>query len=72
MSLLLSQRPKKTLYARGAVVCRKCAAPIYVYMLKALAEEFSLHCSKCGDRGLYSKHAITIEELPERLKKPRN
>jgi hypothetical protein len=71
MSTLLSQRPKKAVYERGVLVCRKCAAPIYVYKVKGLAEEFSLHCAKCGDRGLYSNRAVTVETLPERRKKPR-
>lgn len=72
MPLLLSQRPKKTMYQRGVVACRKCAAPINVYKLKALAEEFSLHCKKCGDRGFYQKRELGIEELLERRKKPRD
>ena len=71
MSVLLAQRPKKTMYQRGMVACRKCAAPIYIYRLKALADEFSVHCSKCGDRGIYLKRAVTIEDVPERRQKPR-
>jgi hypothetical protein len=71
MATLLSQRPKKAVYERGVVVCRKCASPIPVYRLKGLAEEFSVTCPKCRDRGIYSKRAVGIEILPERRKKPR-
>ena len=70
MSVLLGQRPKKT-YQRGVVACTKCAAPIYVHRLKTLPEEFSLRCPHCGDRGLYQKRAIALEEVPERRKKAR-
>ena len=71
MSTLLAQRPKKSTYLRGMIVCRKCAAPIYIYRLKALPDEFSVHCSKCGNRGIYPKSAIATEEFPERRRKPR-
>ena len=72
MSALLAQRPKKTLYQRGVVACLKCAAPIYIYKLKTLPDEFSVQCTRCHDRGIYLKRAITIEEVPERRRKPRN
>jgi len=62
---------KKAAYQRGMVACRKCAAPIPVYKLNALADEFSVRCPRCGDRGIYAKRAIKIEELTERRKKPR-
>jgi len=71
MSVLQTQRPKKFVYERGMVACEKCAAPIYVYKLKALPDEFSVRCSRCGDRGIYAKRTIAIETLPERRKKPR-
>jgi hypothetical protein len=71
MSVLLGQRPKKT-YQRGVVACTKCAAPIYVYKLKTLPDEFSVRCPHCGGRGIYLKRAIAIEEAPERRKKPRD
>jgi hypothetical protein len=71
MATLLSQRPKKSVYQRGVVVCRKCASPIPVYRLKGLAEEFSVTCPKCRDRGIYSQRAMSVEMLPERRKKPR-
>jgi predicted Zn finger-like uncharacterized protein len=70
MSVLLAQRPKKT-YQRGAIDCEKCAAPIYVYKLKTLPDEFSVRCPHCGGRGIYLKRAIAIEEAPEWRKKPR-
>jgi hypothetical protein len=70
MSGLLAQRPKKT-YQRGAIACEKCAAPIYVYKLKTLPDEFFVRCPHCGGRGIYLKRAIAIEETPERRKKPR-
>jgi hypothetical protein len=65
------QFQKKAVYQRGVVACRKCAAPIHVHKVNVLADEFSVHCPNCGDRGFYSKRAITIQELPERRKKPR-
>ena len=72
MSTIFAQRPKKINYQRGMITCQKCAAPIYIYKLKTLPDEFSLRCLKCGDRGFYLKRAVTFEELPERRKKPRN
>jgi hypothetical protein len=71
MPLLQAQRPKRSVYARGVIACRKCATPIYVYKLNMLPDEFSLRCSKCSDRGLYLKREVVVEELPERRKKPR-
>jgi predicted Zn finger-like uncharacterized protein len=62
---------QKSFYQRGTVVCQKCAAPIYVYKLKALPDEFSVRCSKCGTRGFYPARAIVVEDVPERRKKPR-
>lgn len=72
MSTLVAQRSRKTTYQRGMIACRKCAAPIYIHKLQALPPEFSVQCSKCGDRGIYTKGAISMQELPERRKKPRN
>jgi hypothetical protein len=70
MSSLFTAHQKR-FYRRAVVACQKCAAPILVYKLNALPDEFSLRCSKCGARGYYLKRGITIEELPERRKKPR-
>jgi hypothetical protein len=70
LSERLAERPKKT-YPRGEVICRKCASPIYVYKLNTLPDEFSVRCPRCGDRGIHLKRAVTIQELPERRKKPR-
>ncbi len=70
MATLLTTRPKR-FYQRGGVTCQKCAAPIYVYKLKALPEEFTVRCSKCGARGFYSGRAVVVEDVPERRKKPR-
>jgi DNA-directed RNA polymerase subunit RPC12/RpoP len=72
MSILKTKRPRKTTYERGVVACAKCAAPIYVYKLKALPDEFSVRCPRCGDRGLYAKGALRFESLPERRRKPRD
>jgi DNA-directed RNA polymerase subunit RPC12/RpoP len=69
MALLTSG--KKSVYQRGVVTCRKCATPIHFYRLQMLAEEFSLRCPRCSERGLYAKREIGIEELPERRRKPR-
>ena len=62
---------RSAVYQRGVVTCAKCAAPIYVHRLKALAEEFSVRCSRCGERGIYAKRDMGIEERPERRRKPR-
>jgi hypothetical protein len=62
---------KKSVYQRGIVACRKCGAPIHFCRLAILAEEFSGRCARCGERGLYAKREIGIEELPERRRKPR-
>jgi len=70
MAVLLAQRQKK-FYHRGEFAYRKCGTPIYVYKLSTLAEEFFVRCPKCGDRGIYLKCRIAIQELPERSKKPR-
>lgn len=72
MAVLQMQRSKKTAYHRGEVVCRKCRTPIPIFKLKALPDEFSVHCLRCGDRGVYLKSAVVIQELPERRKKPRD
>jgi predicted Zn finger-like uncharacterized protein len=71
MSLLLSHRPRSATYPRGTITCRKCKTPIFVYRLAALADEFSVRCSKCGARSMYSKRDVVFEELPERRRKPR-
>lgn len=63
---------RKSTYERGVVACTKCAAPIYVYKIKSLAEEFSVRCPRCGARGIYNKRALGVESLRERRKKPRN
>ena len=70
MSALRITRQKR-FYQRGVVACQKCAAPIHVYKLAALPDEFSVRCSRCGARGFYAKRTVAIEELPERRKKPR-
>lgn len=70
MAGLLAQQQKK-FYHRSEFAYRKCGTPIYVYKLSALAEEFSVRCRKCGDRGIYLKRSIAIQELPARSKKPR-
>lgn len=71
MALLQAQRQKRT-FQRGTVACQKCTSPIYVYKLKALADEFSVNCPKCHYRGIYPKRAVTIQEMPERRRKPRS
>jgi len=72
MTTLQMQRPKKTVYQRGEVACRKCGTPIPIFKLKTLPDEFSVHCKRCGDRGIYWKSAVVIQEMPERRKKPRD
>jgi len=71
MAALLAARQKKV-YRRGQVICRKCASPIYVYEFSTLPDEFSVRCPHCGDRDFYLKRAVTIQDLPERRKKPRH
>ena len=65
-----TSRAKRT-YQRGTILCRKCGNPIHIYKVAALPDEFSVLCRKCHDRGVYAKRAVTIEELPERRRKPR-
>jgi DNA-directed RNA polymerase subunit RPC12/RpoP len=72
MALLYKKPAAKQTYERGVLACVKCAAPIYVYKLKNLPEEFSVRCPRCGERGLYAKRAMTVESLRERRKKPRD
>ena len=72
MALLHKKPAAKQTYERGVLACVKCAAPIYVYKLKNLPEEFSVRCPRCGERGLYAKRAMTVESLRERRKKPRD
>ena len=35
------------------VICKKCHAPISVSAPEKVAEEFSVACPKCGQRGFY-------------------
>ncbi len=69
MAALQAQR--RRVYQRAIIACRKCATPIPLHKLNALTDEFSVRCPGCGDRGIYAKRAVTIEDLPERRKKPR-
>jgi hypothetical protein len=70
--LAVQIQPKtRAVYHRGVIACGKCAAPIYILRLNALAEEFSVQCRKCGYRGVYFKRLLSIVDLPERRKKPR-
>jgi len=62
---------KKPVYHRGTVTCRKCGTAIFVYRVTAVRDEFSVRCLRCGDRGVYLKREMTIQELPERRRKPR-
>lgn len=64
-------RPKYGTYQRGVISCAKCASPIHIHKLHMLADEFSVSCRKCGHRAYYNKHAIRIELVPERRKRPR-
>jgi hypothetical protein len=66
------QLPKKSVYQRGVIACRKCNAPINVYKLKPLPDEFSVRCPQCEDRGHYLKRELAVQDLPERRKKPRD
>jgi len=35
------------------VICKKCNAPIAVSTPEKVAEEFTVACPKCGQRGFY-------------------
>jgi len=63
---------RRSVYHRGVVNCPRCATPIHVYKLGGVAEEFSVHCKKCGTRAMHSKRSLNVEELPERRRKPRD
>jgi predicted Zn finger-like uncharacterized protein len=58
-------------YQRGLVHCPKCGSAIYLQRLQGLADEFSVRCATCGHRGIYSRRAVVIVELPERRRKSR-
>jgi len=62
--------PKAT-YQRGVVTCRKCSALIPVQKFNTLPDEFSVRCPSCGDRAFYAKRTVTIQDMPDRRKKPR-
>ena len=63
---------RRAVYPRGSIACHACGAAIHVYQLTALPDEFSLPCPACGARDLYSARVMTIEQMPERRRKPRN
>ena len=71
MAATKSHNVRGTVYQRGLVHCAKCGSPIYLQRLQALADEFSVRCAHCGHRGIYSRRAVVIVELPERRRKPR-
>lgn len=66
-----SQFQKKPVCHRGVVACRKCAAPVFVHKLAAVGDEFSVRCARCGERCIYLKRDMAVEELPDRRRKPR-
>jgi hypothetical protein len=53
------------------VTCQGCRQPIHIYRLAALAEEFSVRCPACGTRGFHARRMVSVEQLPERRRKPR-
>jgi len=59
-------------FQRGTISCQKCLTPIQVFKVHMIASEFSVLCMKCYYRGLFQKHYLKIEILPERRKKPRD
>jgi DNA-directed RNA polymerase subunit RPC12/RpoP len=71
MSVQRFRLPPKAVFQRGVVACRKCSALIPVQKFSTLPDEFSVRCPNCGDRAFYAKRAITIQDLPDRRKKPR-
>lgn len=71
---MVAQRVKllpRAVYQRGVVACRKCRTLIPIQKLNTLPDEFSVRCPHCGDRSLYSKRAVAIQDMPERRRKPR-
>lgn len=58
-------------YQRGLVHCAKCGSAIYLQRLQGLADEFSVRCTNCGHRGIYSRRAVVIVDLPERRRRAR-
>jgi len=71
MSAFRVQPQRKSVYQRGVIACGKCGAPIHIFKLNTLADEFSVHCHACGNRGIYSKRSMGIEDMLERRRKPR-
>ena len=61
----------RAVYPRGTIGCHKCGHAIHVYKVAGLADEFSLRCANCGTRHFYDKRVLTIEEMPERRRRPR-
>ena len=68
----LPQKPSTSSYDRGVVSCVHCAAPMYVYRLKPLADEFSVRCPRCGKRAVYTKQAVGVESVRERRRTARD
>jgi len=66
-----AERNKRAVYPRGTVGCIKCGHAIHIYKIAGLADEMSLRCAHCGTRAFYDKRVMTIEEMPERRRKPR-
>lgn len=71
--MLLTQfsRAVPETFQRGIVTCVKCDSPIALRRLEALAEEFTLCCSRCHHRAFYSKRMLALDAVPERRKKSR-
>jgi hypothetical protein len=63
---------RRAVYPRGSVACHGCGTAIHVYRLTALPDEFSLRCPACDARDFYRARAMTVEQLPERRRKPRS
>jgi hypothetical protein len=76
MNPMFPDRPtefrRRAVYPRGSVACHACGTAIHVYRLATLPNEFSLRCPACGARDFYSSRVMTIEQMPERRRKPRN
>lgn len=64
--LAVGNKKKSEVYQRGLVACARCSAPIPIFRLNALAEEFSVHCNGCGQCSIYCKRMLCVEEVPER------
>ena len=66
-----AQTVLKATWARGVVECPRCRAGNAVNKVDAVADEFSMRCSRCGHRSFHRKHEMGIQQMPERRRRKR-